>query len=837
MGNQLLPTMKNFFFILLICQSWLFAQNNNKATIYGKIRIDQNDVTQNCVVGLKNTSFQTNVEENGEFIIKNIPFGKYVIVGFCINKKTKEQPIVIDTALVFVDFKLDNLENQIQEITIKDADERTFGITRMRGVENFGIYEGKKNEVIVFKDMNINLATNNARQIYAKITGLNIWESDGGAGLQLGIGGRGLSPDRTTNFNTRQNGYDISADALGYPEAYYTPPAEALERIEVVRGAGSLQYGTQFGGMVNFLLKKGDENKKIQALTRLSTGSWGFLNSFTSLSGQIGKLNYYSFFQHKQGNGYRENSGFSSLNGYLTLNYQATARFLINLDISKMDYLAQQAGGLTDKMFLVNARQSVRNRNFFQVDWNLFALNFTYKISENTQINIRNFALVAGRQSVGNLERINVVDMGNERTLVAGNFLNFGNEIRLLHRYKVFLNKNSTHTFLLGTRVYRGTTTARQGNGTSGSDANFNFLNPNNLENSNYAFPNQNYAIFAENILKISEKFTLTPGIRFENIQTYSNGYYKQKVFDGAGNVLVDNKIEESQQRIRTFVLFGLGASYKLIKNVEFYGNISQNYRAINFSDLRIVNPNFSIDPSIQDEKGFTADLGLRGGIQDFFTYEATAFFLYYQGKIGQILRADQPPLFNDFRYRTNVADARNIGLEFFGEISLSKLFSKNKRINKDVEVANVQPTITDKPQWSVFTNVSIIDARYINTKDASIKNKLVEMVPPFTLKTGTTLKYKRFATTLQFGYVDKHFSDATNAIRTATAVEGIIPEYKVVDISINYEWKILRLEFSINNIFDERYFTRRAEFYPGPGIIPSDGRGFYATLQVKVGR
>jgi Fe(3+) dicitrate transport protein len=51
----------------------------------------------------------------------------------------------------------------------------------------------KKTEVINMKNINANLASNNTRQIYARIPGLNIWEYDRG-GLQLGIGGRGLSP-------------------------------------------------------------------------------------------------------------------------------------------------------------------------------------------------------------------------------------------------------------------------------------------------------------------------------------------------------------------------------------------------------------------------------------------------------------------------------------------------------------------------------------------------------------------------------------------------------------------------------------------------------------------
>src|SRR6202008_5202190 len=119
---------------------------------------------------------------------------------------------------------------------------------KLQDVTGTAIYAGKKTELINLQYINANLATNNTRQIYARIPGLNIWEYDHG-GLQLGIGGRGLSPNRSSNFNIRQNGYDISADALGYPESYYTPPTEAIDRIEILRGAAGLQFGTQFGGM------------------------------------------------------------------------------------------------------------------------------------------------------------------------------------------------------------------------------------------------------------------------------------------------------------------------------------------------------------------------------------------------------------------------------------------------------------------------------------------------------------------------------------------------------------------------------------------------------------
>src|SRR6202012_5674684 len=182
-----------------------------------------------------------------------------------------------------------------------------FVSTRLKDVDGTGIYAGKKSEGGIIKDITANTATNNSRQIYSKVAGLNIFENDGGAGTQLAIGGRGLDPNRVSNFNTRQNGYDISADALGYPESYYTPPADAIERIEIVRGAASLQYGTQFGGIINFKMNSGSDTQKYQIIAKETAGSWGFFNSSTSIGGTVKKWNYYAFYEHKQGNGWRPN--------------------------------------------------------------------------------------------------------------------------------------------------------------------------------------------------------------------------------------------------------------------------------------------------------------------------------------------------------------------------------------------------------------------------------------------------------------------------------------------------------------------------------------------------
>ena len=71
----------------------------------------------------------------------------------------------------------------------------------------------------------------------------------------------------------------------------------------------------------------------------------------------------------------------------------------------------------------------------------------------------------------------------------------------------------------------------------------------------------------------------------------------------------------------------------------------------------------------------------------------------------------------------------------------------------------------------------------------------------------------------------------------SSDAVIGQIPSYSVMDFSARYQLKKwIQLEVGINNLTNAVYYTRRATSYPGPGILPSDGRSFYGTVQFNLG-
>jgi Fe(3+) dicitrate transport protein len=718
-----------------------------------------------------------------------------------------------ETTIVVVLNKITTLS----EVVINKQRDKFFAISKLKDIDETAIYAGKKTEVISINKLTANKATNNTRQIFAQVVGLTINESSDG-GLQLSIGARGLNPNRTSNFNTRQNDYDISADVLGYPESYYATPTEALDEIQIVRGAASLQYGTQFGGLINFKLKK-PTTKPFEFVTRNTVGSYGLFTNFTSLSGTNGKFSYYTFYNFKKGNGFRPNSEFESKNYFTNLNYQFTPKTSLHFDYTHYDYLAHQAGGLTDEMFYQNPRQSNRTRNWFAVNWNLFALRFKYKLDDNADFSLQLFGLDASRKAVGfRSNRITDPDKeGNERDLVIGKFVNWGAETRFLKRYKI---QNNINAFLIGAKYYQSENKGLQNAGSSGSDANFEVASdefPLYKNQSDYKYPNLNFAFFGENIFRLSSKFSITPGFRFEKIKTQAIGFYRTINLDLAGNVILDKKEIEEIVKDRKFFLIGIGLSYKPQNRVEWYGNLSQNYRSITFNDIRTANPSFEIDPNITDEKGYTSDIGIRGQIGSKITFDTNIFGLYYNDKIGEFDTENSEKRI--VRYRSNLGTAITYGFETMLDWSLSKTFFETK----------------ENFNWNIFSNVAITDSEYLKSDIATIQGKKVEFVPLLNLKTGTGISYKNFVSSLQFTAISSQFSSANSSLRDNNINDGIsgsIPSYYVADVSTSYKWKKFKLEAGITNFTNNSYFTRRATGYPGPGIIPSDQRTFYTTLE-----
>jgi len=241
----------------------------------------------------------------------------------------------------------------------------------------------------------------------------------------------------------------------------------------------------------------------------------------------------------------------------------------------------------------------------------------------------------------------------------------------------------------------------------------------------------------------------------------------------------------------------------------------------MNFSDLYVSNPNLVIADDMKDEKGFTIDLGMKGAaLRNAFSFDFGVFMMQYQNRIGERLAVitNEQGVRSVVNFRDNIADVRFIGLELFEEL-------------------DVVQWVNERSAWSLtwFNNVALVHARYVGSDVSAFDGNVVENVPSLNYRTGIGVRKAGFSTGFQFNYISEQFTDATNATFFPDATVGIISAYQVMDLTMAYSWKRVKLEGSVNNFTDEIYFTRRATGYPGPGIIPAERRMFFMTLELTL--
>jgi Fe(3+) dicitrate transport protein len=234
------------------------------------------------------------------------------------------------------------------------------------------------------------------------------------------------------------------------------------------------------------------------------------------------------------------------------------------------------------------------------------------------------------------------------------------------------------------------------------------------------------------------------------------------------------------------------------------------------------------VDPNLEDARGYNVDLGYRGKISDLLQFDVSGFYLRYNNRIGVIAQQRQDGSF--YNFRTNVGNSTSMGFEGYAEFNAVRALAQ-------------QPTVAE---LLVFASYGYTDAQYGDFKviaksgnnlvESNLKDKRVENAPEHILRAGITAGMKGVLLTGQVSYVSEVFSDANNTVApSANGQNGLVPAYTVADLTATYKFaRHLNVKAGVNNLLDERYFTRRAGGYPGPGLLPADGRIFFVSLGAK---
>ena len=685
-------------------------------------------------------------------------------------------------------------------------------IERLPQVSGTYLWSGKKSEVINLQNIDANIAEKTPRQIFAKVPGVFVYDMDG-TGNQMNISTRGLDPHRGWEFNIRADGIMTNSDIYGYPASHFSLPMEAIGRIELVRGTGALQYGAQFGGMLNYKLKTPDTTKTVGLESINSVGSYGLISSYNAIGGKVGKVEYYAYYSRRVSDGYRKNSESDYDGQGAVLKYMPSANFTLRAELLRSNYTYHIPGPLTDAMFKADPRQSTRARNYFNPEMYVPSLSAEWQLGEHTRLSWTASATLGDRRSVQFDRTANIVDAINPTTLAyAGrqvdidHFQSRNTELRLLHSYSL---RGQTSSLAVGVQYINNDLNRRQqGKGTTGSDYNMT-IDPVGWGRDLH-LKSQNIAFSVENKFQLTQKFSVSPGIRYESGNSKLSGvttYY-------------DDDKELPNTIHRNFPLLGISSEYAVNERQALYAGFSQSYRPVIFKDIIPGTVYEKVDKDLKDAYGYNAELGWRGHAGG-FKWDVGGFALQYNNRLGNLAQydADRDTF---ILYRTNIGDSRTYGAEIFLEYGIR---------------------LSDAVYASIFTSTAYFDAQYqgdsirVNGKEnRSIKGKKVESVPKWISRNGLNIKYKNLSVSLLYSYTAESFADPLNTVEpSATGAVGLVPAYGLLDWNASYRFRNLHIRFHVNNLLNKQYFTKRPTFYPGAGIWPSDGRSVGVTVGVKI--
>ena len=711
--------------------------------------------------------------------------------------------------LAFSQQKADSVKVlKLNEVEVKDQQFK-FNIQSLPATKGTYLYAGKKTEVINVLGLDANIAEKTPRQIFAKVPGVFVYDMDG-SGNQINISTRGLDPHRGWEFNIRKDGVVTNTDTYGYPASHYSMPMEAIQNIEIVRGTGSLQYGAQFGGMLNYVSKQGDSTKIFDFESTNSIGSFGMLSTYNAIGGQVGKVNYYAYYSKRGSDGYRDNSRSDYEAQSAQITYRPTSKLSLKADFSRSKYIFQLAGQQTDAMFNANPRGATRSRNFYSPDIYVPSISLNWNLTNRTKLSWVTSAIFGSRNSVMFDKTADIVDKIDPVTLQYANrqvdidnYDSRTSELRILHEYQI---GRMPSILVGGVQLMKNNMHRRQqGKGTTDSDYD---LSIKGTWGRDLNYKTQNIAVFVENRINLSSKLAISPGFRVESGQSKMSGAISYYDAAQLANVITHR-----------FPLFGVSADYQLPKNQSLYTGFSQAYRPVILKDIIPASVYEKSADNLKDASGYNFEFGYKGSFEK-LRVELTYFQLLYKNRLGTLAQTDANGNFQILR--TNIGNSFTKGFEAFIEYYA--------RIN-------------EKTHFSVFTSTALMDARYQKAnirsgeKNNSIEGNFVESTPQVITRNGVTFRYKKLSVTSLFSYTAKSYADAFNTIQpSANGSVGIVPAYGIIDFNASYRIsKKLNLKLNLNNVTNKQYFTKRPQFYPGPGIWSSDGRSVNLTVSTHL--
>lgn len=645
-------------------------------------------------------------------------------------------------------------------------------------VAGAAIFSGKKTAVID-TDAQARIVGNNYRQALSQTPSLLLSEE---SSPLVSIGYRGLNPHRAQFTQVLRDGIPIHADQMGYPEAYYTPPLDTVDRIEFLHGGAALQHGPQPGGSLNYVTHRPRTDKEFSLRTQHVFGSDDLYSTFSSADGTVGRLGYYLYFNHRESDGFRSaNSDYELNNAAIKLLYsfENGGTLIFNADTYEEEH--GEPGGLSVASFNDGSLKATRLHDRFSLDRDSVSLTYEIEPTPDSFFTATawwsDYTRYSKRQRGGGFGTLPSGGSANSNSIENQEFETLGID----SRYRLNWGGEAQHTLSAGVQIYhvdsprtdeRGATpSASSGQVRRASDREVMYV-----------------PLFVENKFRFGD-FSVTPGVRLENI--------RQEVDE---EVNLDKGSTEDKSYSDHIPLAGLGMEYAVDEVSAVYGNISQAYRPRIFTEAVPLGSGQVINDDLEEGKALEYELGYRSKPKEWLALDASLFLLAFEDQIGQVTR-------DGVSFFENVGDSVHKGIDLSLNTDLLGLMAGGKEYG----------TL----DW--YVNATLLDAEFTEGPN---DGKTPQYAPDYILRSGLNYAFdEKIKLSLGATFLNDHYADDNNTDNFA------VPAYMVWDLTA--EWKVhknLRLLAGINNLFDESYYAR----VRSDGIDPANGRNYYVGASLE---
>lgn len=446
-------------------------------------------------------------------------------------------------------------------------------------------------------------------RILRTVPGLTIQEEDG-FGLRPNIGMRGTSPNRSEKITLMEDGILIAPAPYSAPAAYYFPTVSRMQSFEILKGGSQIQYGPYTtGGAINMVSTQIPNSFSGRFIA--SIGSFNTKRAYVNIGDQQENYGYVIEYNNRNSDGFKtidnstKNTGFQS-NDYVAkfrINtdadakvYQSlTAKVQFSEDLSNETYL-----GLTDADYAKNPyrRYAASNEDYIDSEHRQIMLTHFIRPTKNFSITTKayknNFArnwykldalkLGSSKVSINNIltdpitynaeyqaitGATNTID--NALLVKANNRKYEAKGIQSVGNY-TFTTGKANHDIDFGLRYHedyedrfqwvdgyaiQNGVMNRTSNGTPGTDAN-------RITKAE--------AIAAHILYNLNiDKFTFTPGIRYEDIKLNSLNYGSNDV-NRTGTTLA-----KANNKINVWIP-GMGILYKINDSYNVFTSIHKGF-------------------------------------------------------------------------------------------------------------------------------------------------------------------------------------------------------------------------------------------------------------------